>query len=150
MTRKAKKKHVHTFSSCTFLDFITFLFIVECVSALTFDLGYELAGSGEYLHGVEQRVGVDDLTQHPQDLSQALVSRGPLTLLLTWMGGGRRSGWTKRSETRKMSNTVEAEQAIKKGAHHWIWSCRQLNCGDFKDSNSTAKINKWSEFGANS
>lgn len=96
MTRKANKKHVHTFSSCTFLDIITFLFIVECVSALTFDLGYELAGSSEYLHGVEQRVGVDDLTQHPQDLSQALVSRGPLTLLLTWMGGGRSSGWTKK------------------------------------------------------
>lgn len=47
---------------------------------LTFDFRYELAGSSEDLHRVEQRVGVDDLPQHPQDLPQTLVSHGPLTL----------------------------------------------------------------------
>lgn len=56
-------------------------------NSLTFDLGYELAGSGEDLHRVEQRVGVDDLTQHPQDLPQTLVSHRPLTLLLAWSRG---------------------------------------------------------------
>lgn len=59
--------------------------------SLTFDLGYELAGSGEDLHGVEQGVGVDDLTEHPQDLPQTLVSHGTLALP-TWIrqkDGGR-------------------------------------------------------------
>lgn len=50
-------------------------------NSLTFDLGYELASSSEDLHRVKQRIGVDDLTQHPQDLPQTLVSHRPLTLL---------------------------------------------------------------------
>lgn len=53
--------------------------------SLTFDLRYELAGSSEDLHSVEQRVGVDDLTQHPKDLPQTLVSQGPSNLVLIWM-----------------------------------------------------------------
>lgn len=37
-------------------------------SLSTFDLGYEFAGSSEDLHGVEQRISVDDLAQNPKHL----------------------------------------------------------------------------------
>lgn len=53
-------------------------------AGLTFDLGDERAGRGERLHGVQQGVGADDLSQNTEDLPQALVGQRPPVLLLIW------------------------------------------------------------------
>lgn len=70
----------------------------------TFDFRYELAGSGEDLHCVEQRVGIDDLTQHPQDLSQTLMGHGPLTLFTRGRGkkGAQVRSWAAISRRQEL------------------------------------------------
>ncbi len=51
------------------------------MAALTFDLWDELAGSGERLHRVEERVHADDLPQDAQNFPQTLMGQWTPVLL---------------------------------------------------------------------